>query len=77
MRGAGWLATALLTAAGIAAPLLFTHLFAFGIATHGPLHLPGAPFLLAALLLAAAFLAVYRITLWMRPSRLPAHTVQS
>lgn len=60
--------------AGIAAPLLFTHLFAFGIAAHGPLHLPGAPFLLAALLLGAALVAVYLITLWMRPSRPQAHT---
>jgi DHA1 family tetracycline resistance protein-like MFS transporter len=43
-------------------PGLFTQSFAFFIATGTPLHLPGAPFLLASLLLAAALLVAWRVT---------------
>jgi DHA1 family tetracycline resistance protein-like MFS transporter len=43
-------------------PGLFTQSFAFFIAAGTPLHLPGAPFLLASLLLAAALLVAWRVT---------------
>ena len=43
-------------------PGLFTQSFAFFIAAGAPLHLPGAPFLLASLLLAAALLVAWRVT---------------
>jgi len=43
-------------------PGLFTQSFAFFIAVANPVHLPGAPFLLASLLLAAALLAAWRVT---------------
>jgi hypothetical protein len=45
-----------------ARPGLFTQSFAFFIAAGAPLHLPGAPFLLASLLLAAALLVAWRVT---------------
>src|SRR5690606_28176485 len=40
--------------ANLVGPLLFTQIFAASIATHRDWELPGAPFLLSALLLAAA-----------------------
>ena len=43
-------------------PGLFTQSFAFFIAAGAPLRLPGAPFLLASLLLAAALLVAWRVT---------------
>ena len=43
-------------------PGLFTQSFAFFIAAGAPLQLPGAPFLLASLLLAAALLVAWRVT---------------
>jgi DHA1 family tetracycline resistance protein-like MFS transporter len=43
-------------------PGLFTQSFAFFIAAGTPLHLPGAPFLLASRLLAAALLVAWRVT---------------
>ncbi|HEY3699827.1 MAG TPA: TCR/Tet family MFS transporter [Spongiibacteraceae bacterium] len=49
---------------GIAAligPLVFTHIFALFIGPSRPMHLPGAPFLLSALLLAVAFGCAYRL----------------
>jgi MFS transporter, DHA1 family, tetracycline resistance protein len=49
---------------GIAAligPTMFTHTFAWFIGPARPIHLPGAPFLLASLLLGIAFVAALRI----------------
>lgn len=49
---------------GIAAligPLVFTSVFALFIGPHQPLHLPGAPFLLAALLLCVAYVFALRV----------------
>jgi len=43
-------------------PGLFTQCFAVFIAANAPLQLPGAPFLLASLLLAAALLTAWRVT---------------
>ena len=43
-------------------PGLFTQSFAFFITAGAPLYLPGAPFLLASLLLAAALLVAWRVT---------------
>ena len=43
-------------------PGLFTQSFAFFIAAGAPLQLPGAPFLLASLLLVAALLVAWRVT---------------
>ena len=40
--------------ASLIAPLLFTQTFAAAVRSSGPLHVPGAPFLLAAFLLVAA-----------------------
>jgi DHA1 family tetracycline resistance protein-like MFS transporter len=43
-------------------PRLFTQSFAFFVAAGAPLRLPGAPFLLASLLLAAALLMAWQVT---------------
>jgi DHA1 family tetracycline resistance protein-like MFS transporter len=43
-------------------PGLFTQTFAVFIAADAPLHLPGAPFLLASVLLTAALLVAWRVT---------------
>jgi DHA1 family tetracycline resistance protein-like MFS transporter len=48
--------------AGLLGPSLFTFSFAFAIGPARGLHLPGTPFLLAAAMLAAALLLVYRRT---------------
>jgi DHA1 family tetracycline resistance protein-like MFS transporter len=47
---------------GMAGPLLFTQVFARAIAPGAPLHLPGAPYLLAACLLAVSFAIAYFAT---------------
>ena len=47
---------------GLFSPFIFTFTFATFIAPHAGLHLPGAPFLLAALLLVAALALAVRIT---------------
>ncbi|MEO8802584.1 MAG: TCR/Tet family MFS transporter [Rudaea sp.] len=53
--------------AGIFGPALFANIFALFISDHAPVkHLPGAAFLLAAVLLAAAWLLVWRVTAGMR-----------
>jgi DHA1 family tetracycline resistance protein-like MFS transporter len=50
--------TSLASLAGIAGPAVYTSVFALFIGDHAPAHLPGAPFLLAGvLLLSAAFVA--------------------
>jgi DHA1 family tetracycline resistance protein-like MFS transporter len=55
--------TSLASLAGIFGPALFANLFALFISDHAPVrHLPGAAFLLAALLLAAAALLALRYT---------------
>ncbi len=55
--------TSLASFAGIFGPALFANLFALFISDHAPVqHLPGAAFLLAALLLAAAALIAWRVT---------------
>ncbi|WP_233492674.1 TCR/Tet family MFS transporter [Xanthomonas oryzae] len=47
--------TGLVSLAGIAGPLLFANVFAWFIGSGAPLHLPGAPWLLAGVLLAAGW----------------------
>lgn len=47
---------------GMIGPSLFTRIFANFIGAHRNWHLPGAPFLLAALLLVAAFAMAWRVT---------------
>jgi DHA1 family tetracycline resistance protein-like MFS transporter len=48
--------------AGLIGPGLFTQTFARAIATPDEWHVPGAPFLLAASLLASAFVIAFRVT---------------
>jgi DHA1 family tetracycline resistance protein-like MFS transporter len=55
--------------AGLLGPGLFTQAFARSIAPGEGWHLPGAPFLLAALLLAAAAALAWRVT---RTAKSPA-----
>jgi len=55
--------------AGIVGPALYTAIFGWFIGPHAPLHLPGAPFLLAAMLLLASLLVAWR---YARPPA-PAH----
>ncbi|RRN78752.1 MFS transporter [Pseudoxanthomonas sp. SGD-10] len=50
----------LVSLAGIVGPVLFTSVFALFIGERAPAHLPGAPWLLAALLLGAAFAVGWR-----------------
>ena len=52
----------LVSLAGIFAPALFAGAFGFFIGPHTPLHLPGVAFLIAAVLLAAAWLVARRYT---------------
>jgi DHA1 family tetracycline resistance protein-like MFS transporter len=47
---------------GLVSPFLFTFTFATFIGPRANLHLPGAPFLLASLLLVAAFALAIRVT---------------
>lgn len=42
-------------------PLVFTHIFAVAIAPGGVVHLPGAPYFLAAMLVAGAFIVSWRV----------------
>jgi len=46
--------------AGIVGPLLFANVFALFVGSHAPAHLPGAPWYLAALLLACAWIVGWR-----------------
>jgi DHA1 family tetracycline resistance protein-like MFS transporter len=65
--------TSLASLAGIFGPALFANLFALFISDHAPLpHLPGAAFVLAALLLFIAALAAMRVTRRQRVSAPPA-----
>jgi len=48
--------------AGMIGPLLFTQVFAVALRAEGPLHLPGAPYLLAALLIGSALYVAMRVT---------------
>jgi DHA1 family tetracycline resistance protein-like MFS transporter len=48
--------------AGLIGPLLFTQTFALAIRPGGTFHLPGAPYLLAALLVVIAMIAAIRVT---------------
>ena len=54
--------SSLMGIAGLIGPILFTLTFATFIGTRSEWHLPGAPFLLAALLLAAAVVLAWRVT---------------
>ncbi len=47
---------------GVIGPTLFTLIFAFFIGTQAPLQLPGAPFLLSALLMIASLLLALKVT---------------
>lgn len=47
---------------GMIGPGLFTYVFARAIDAHGAAHVPGAPFLLAALLIVAAIALAWRVT---------------
>ena len=48
--------------AGIIGPLLFTSVFAYFISPQAPLQVPGAPFLLSALLVGLALVVAWRYT---------------
>jgi MFS transporter, DHA1 family, tetracycline resistance protein len=48
--------------ANMTAPILFTQVFALAIGRYGNLHLPGAPFIVGALLLVGAFAVGWRVT---------------
>ena len=50
----------LVSMAGIIGPAIFAGSFGLFIGRHAPLHLPGAPFLIAALLLVGAVLIAWR-----------------
>jgi DHA1 family tetracycline resistance protein-like MFS transporter len=50
----------LVSMAGIIGPAIFAGSFGWFIGPHAPTHLPGAPFLIAAVLLAAAVLIAWR-----------------
>src|SRR5690606_8895722 len=52
----------LVSLAGIIGPVLFTNVFALFIGASAPVRLPGAPWLLAALLLGTGFLVGWRHT---------------
>jgi DHA1 family tetracycline resistance protein-like MFS transporter len=54
--------TSLGSFAGIFGPYLFAQVFALSIAPHAPWHLPGAPFVLSAVLLAAGTVIAARVT---------------
>jgi DHA1 family tetracycline resistance protein-like MFS transporter len=54
--------TSIIGIAGMIAPGLFTASFAWSIAPGSDWHLPGAPFLIAALLTSAALIAIWRQT---------------
>jgi DHA1 family tetracycline resistance protein-like MFS transporter len=54
--------TSLASLAGIFGPALFANIFALFISDHAPAHLPGAAFLLSALLLLASAVIAARIT---------------
>lgn len=56
--------------AGIIGPLLFANVFALFVSAHAPVQLPGAPWLLAALLLAGAWIVGWR---YARPAPGVAH----
>ncbi len=56
---------------GMAGPLLFTQVFSAAIAKNARIHLPGAPYFLAALLLLSSFLLATYIA---RPAAAPAET---
>jgi DHA1 family tetracycline resistance protein-like MFS transporter len=47
---------------GLISPAIFTFTFATFISPNSAVHLPGAPFLLAAVLLLAAFVLAWRVT---------------
>ena len=54
--------SSLMGIAGLLAPTLFTQTFAACISSQRALHLPGAPFLLAATLLLLGLLVAWRVT---------------
>ena len=60
--------------AGLIGPLLFTQAFAVAIRANGPIHLPGAPYLLSAILVIVALYAAMRAT---RPGARTNWTKQS
>ncbi|MFK2929765.1 TCR/Tet family MFS transporter [Dyella agri] len=65
--------TSLASLAGIFGPAMFANLFALFISDHAPVqHLPGAAFVLAALLLVGATLVAIRATRHIAPSFTPA-----
>jgi DHA1 family tetracycline resistance protein-like MFS transporter len=63
----------LMALANLVGPTLFGFTFAWSIAPGSALHLPGAPFLLSAALLAAAAMLAWQVT---RPALAPAQRVQ-
>ena len=56
--------------AGLIGPLLFTQIFAAAIRADGPLQLPGAPYLLSALLVVVALVTATRATRARAPARI-------
>lgn len=69
LQGAIW---SLAGVAGMIGPYLFTQIFATFIGNSAPMVLPGAPFLLAALLLAGSGLLAWWIARTERPGSVPA-----
>jgi len=64
--------TSLASLAGIIGPVLYTSVFATFIGDHAPMRLPGAPFLVAAVLLATAGLVAWRYARVPKEAQAPA-----
>jgi DHA1 family tetracycline resistance protein-like MFS transporter len=54
--------SSLVSLAGIVAPAIFASSFGFFIGPHTPMHLPGVAFLIAAAVLAGAWIVAWRFT---------------
>jgi DHA1 family tetracycline resistance protein-like MFS transporter len=69
--------TSLASLAGVAGPAIYTSIFALFIGDHAPAKLPGAPFLLAGMLLLAALLVAWRFARAPTTSAVPAAIAES
>jgi DHA1 family tetracycline resistance protein-like MFS transporter len=69
--------TSLASLAGVAGPAIYTSIFALFIGDHAPAKLPGAPFLLAGMLLLAALLVAWRFARAPATSAVPAAIAES
>ena len=59
--------TSLSSLATVFGPIVFTQTFAYFITESAPLHLPGAAFLLAAMLIMLGFVLGWRATIGLKP----------